>query len=271
MLKQVAEGVWTHNSEFLESKSIVVQGQDGMLLIDPGITGSEMADLADDLRELGRPVAAGFSTHPHWDHVLWYAKFGDVPRYSTARCAANIKDLLSKADWKNQVAGVLPPDISEQIPVDTLFGQITGLTAETTQIPWDGPTIRIIEHQAHAPGHAALLIEKSRVLVVGDMLSDSLIPFLELDAADPTQDYLAALELLENVSNDVEIFITGHGSIGNNDDFRERIKLDRTYVQALQNGSDVDDPRLTTGPNKGWLPGVHRWQAQQLLRRKELQ
>jgi hypothetical protein len=136
MLKQVAEGVWTHNSEFLESKSIVVQGQDGMLLIDPGITGSEMADLADDLRELGRPVAAGFSTHPHWDHVLWYAKFGDVPRYSTARCAANIKDLLSKADWKNQVAGVLPPDISEQIPVDTLFGQITGLTAKTISLRW---------------------------------------------------------------------------------------------------------------------------------------
>jgi glyoxylase-like metal-dependent hydrolase (beta-lactamase superfamily II) len=271
MLKQVAEGVWIHDSEFLESKSIVVQGRDGVLLIDPGITSSEMANLADDLRKLGQSVVAGFSTHPHWDHVLWHAKFGDAPRYSTARCAADIKALLLKADWQDKVAVVLPPDSGEQIPVDDLFGQITGLPGKTTEIPWGGPKVRVIEHQAHAPGHAALLIEECGVLVAGDMLSDILIPFLELEAADPTQDYLAALELLEDMANGFDIFITGHGSIGNNDDFRARIKLDRAYVQALHNGTDVADPRLSTGPNKDWLPGVHKWQAQQLLQRKELQ
>jgi hypothetical protein len=34
---------------------------------------------------------------------------------------------------------------------------MTGLPAETARIPWDGPQVRIIEHQAHAPGHVALL------------------------------------------------------------------------------------------------------------------
>ena len=160
MVKQVAEGVWVYNSEFLESKSIVVQGQAGVLLIDPGITSSEMANLADDLGELGQPVVAGFSTHPHWDHVLWHAKFGEAPRYGSSRCAADIQDLLSKADWKAQVAEVLPPENAEEIPLDNLFGQITGLPAGTTYIPWDGPKIRVIEHQAHAPGHAALFIEE---------------------------------------------------------------------------------------------------------------
>jgi glyoxylase-like metal-dependent hydrolase (beta-lactamase superfamily II) len=47
-----------------------------------------------------------------------------------------------------------------------------GLPAGTARIPWDGPQIRIIEHQAHAPGHAALLMEERGVLVAGDMLSD---------------------------------------------------------------------------------------------------
>ena len=32
-----------------------------------------------------------------------------------------------------------------------LFGLITGLPAETAQIPWDVPEVRIIEHRAHAP------------------------------------------------------------------------------------------------------------------------
>jgi glyoxylase-like metal-dependent hydrolase (beta-lactamase superfamily II) len=107
----------------------------------------------------------------------------------------------------------IPPDIAEQISWD-LFGLITGLPAETARIPWDGPRVRIIEHQAHAAGHAALLIEERGVLVAGDILSDALIPMLDLnDAADPTEDYLAALRLIEGVAGDVDVLVPGHGSI----------------------------------------------------------
>jgi glyoxylase-like metal-dependent hydrolase (beta-lactamase superfamily II) len=270
MLRQVAEGVLIHESEFIQSNAVVVQGRAGVLLIDPGIQGDEMADLANDLRELGQPVVAGFSTHPHWDHLLWHAKLGEAPRYGTARCAADIRDLLSHAGWKAQVAEMLPPDIAEEIPLD-LLGLITGLPAETTRIPWDGPKVRIIEHQAHAPGHAALLIEERGVLVAGDMLSDILIPFLDLDAADPIEDYIAALRLLEGVADDVDILITGHGSVGGADQVRARIEQDRAYVQALRDGGVPDDPRV--GPSatfgKDWLPGVHEWQLQQLAKRRE--
>ena len=76
MLTQVAEGVLVHQSELLQNNAVVVQGRAGVLLIDPGITGSEMACLANDLRVLGQPVVAGFATHPDWDHVLWHAELG---------------------------------------------------------------------------------------------------------------------------------------------------------------------------------------------------
>ena len=72
MLKQVAEGVLVHESECIQSNAVVVEGEAGVLLIDPGITGDEMAAIANDLRESGQPVVAGFSTHPDWDHVLWH-------------------------------------------------------------------------------------------------------------------------------------------------------------------------------------------------------
>jgi glyoxylase-like metal-dependent hydrolase (beta-lactamase superfamily II) len=58
MLRQVAEGVLTHQSELLQNNAVVVQGRASVLLIDPGITGDEMACLANDLRELGQPVVA---------------------------------------------------------------------------------------------------------------------------------------------------------------------------------------------------------------------
>jgi len=271
VLRQVAEGVLIHQSEFCQSNAVVVQGRAGVLLIDPGIQGSEMACLANDLSDSGQPVVTGFSTHPHWDHLLWHARLGAVPRYGTARCAATIQDRLSDAHWQARIAGLLPPHIAEQIPLD-LLGLITGLPAETARIPWDGPRVRIIEHQAHAPGHAALLIEERGVLVAGDMLSDVLIPMLDLnDTADPIEDYLAALRLLQGVAGDVDVLVPGHGSIGGADQVRARIEQDRAYVHALRDAGVPGDPRV--GPSatfgKDWLPGVHERQLQHLARRRE--
>jgi len=90
VLRQVAEGVLIHESEFCQSNAVVVPGRAGVLLIDPGVLGSEMACLANDLLDAGQAVVAGFSTHPHWDHLLWHASLGDAPRYGTARCATTI-------------------------------------------------------------------------------------------------------------------------------------------------------------------------------------
>ena len=53
VLRQVAEGVLIHESEFMQSNAVVVQGRAGVLLIDPVVTGSEIACLANDLSELG--------------------------------------------------------------------------------------------------------------------------------------------------------------------------------------------------------------------------
>jgi glyoxylase-like metal-dependent hydrolase (beta-lactamase superfamily II) len=269
MLRQVAKGVLAHESEFIESNAVVVQGEAGVLLIDAGITGDEMVCLANDLRELGQPVVAGFSTHPHWDHLLWHAKLGEAPRYGTARCAAAIQAFLSNAQWKDHIAEELPPEI--EVPLD-LLGLITGLPAEATQIPWDGPKVRIIEHQAHAPGHAALLIEERGVLVAGDLLSDVLIPMLDLNGtADPIEDYLAALRRLEGVAGDVAVLVPGHGSVGGADQLRARIERDRAYVLALRDGHTPDDPRIGPSAKPGWewVSDVHNGQAQRLADRDE--
>ena len=270
MLRQVADGVLIHESEFCQSNAIVVQGRVGVLLIDPGVLAHEMATLADDLRELGQPVVAGFSTHPHWDHLLWHARLGAAPRYGTARCAATVQARLPDARAKGRLAGLIPPDIYEQVPLD-LLGLITALPAETAQIPWDGPAVRIIEHQAHAPGHAALLIEERGVVVSGDMLSDVLIPMLDLtDTADPIENYLAGLRLLEGAAGGVDVLVPGHGSIGEADQVRARIEQDRAYVHALRDAGVPDDPRV--GPSatfgKDWLPGVHERQLQNLASRR---
>lgn len=270
MLRRVANGVLVHQSQLLQNNTVVVQGRAGVMLVDPGITGSEITCLANDLRELGQPVVAGFSTHPDWDHVLWHADLGEAPRYGTTRCAAAMRDLLSNADWKSKVAEGLPPEIADEIPLD-LFGLIIGLPAGTVEIPWDGPGVRVIEHPAHAQGHAALLIEERGVLVAGDMLSDIFVPFPDLDAANPIEDYLEGLRLLEAVADKVDVLIPGHGSVGGADQVLARIELDRAYMLALNDGHVPDDPRIGPSATFGqdWLPGITEWQLQQLAQGRE--
>ena len=249
MLRQVADGVLIHQSDFMLSNAVVVRGDAGVLVIDPGIRGDELACLAIDLRELGQRIVAGFSTHPHWDHLL--------------------RD--PSAGAKARVAERLPPDIADQIPLEQL-GQISGLPLDADEIPWDGPRVRIVEHQAHAPGHAALLIEQRGVLVAGDMLSDVLIPMLDSSgAADPIDDYLAALRRLEDVAGDVDVVIPGHGSIGGPGQVGSRIEQDRAYVHALREAGVVSDPRIGPSAREGWewVAGVHERRREGLARTNE--
>ena len=262
MLRQVAEGVLVHESEFCQSNAVVVQGRDGVLLLDAGVLGDELACLANDLSESGRTVVAGFSTHPHWDHLLWHPALGEAPRFGTARCAATVRDRLSNGIDARRFG------IPDEVPLD-LLGLITGLPADTARIPWDGPEVRVVEHQAHAPGHAALLIAERGVLVAGDMLSDVLIPILDLNAADPIEDYLAALRLLDGVAAGVEVVVPGHGSVGGADQVRARIDRDRAYVHALRDARVAGDPRIGPSAKPGWewVAGVHENQLQGLARR----
>ncbi|WP_349898174.1 MBL fold metallo-hydrolase [Parafrigoribacterium soli] len=268
MLTRVADDVFVHESDFLKSNAVVVRGASGVVLIDAGISRDELATIASDLREAGDTVVAGFSTHPHWDHLLWHPELGDAPRYGTARCAAAIRGRLSTPGWEAMVAGMLPPDIADEIPVDALFGRITALDAGADRIPWDGPGIRIIEHEAHAPGHAALLVEEHGVLVAGDMLSDVLIPMLNGMAENPIEDYLTALERLEGVADAVDIVIPGHGSVVGGAEYRKRIALDRAYVLALRDGVEPADPRIGPHAQPGWewVGEAHARQREYLAR-----
>jgi glyoxylase-like metal-dependent hydrolase (beta-lactamase superfamily II) len=271
VLTRVADGVLVHESEFLRSNTTVVHGPGGVLLIDPGLQEHELACLADDLSSSDRTVVAGFSTHPDWDHLLWHPRLGDAPRYGTARCAAAVRQELSDPAAKTHIAEHLrETEIAGQVPLE-LYGLVTALPAGTARIPWDGPHVRIIEHQAHAPGHAALFIEERGVLVAGDMLSDVLIPMLDLTgAADPVEDYLAALRLLEAVAADVDVVVPGHGSAGGAEEVRARIERDRAYVLALSAGEVPDDPRIGPSAEPGWewVSDVHDGQAHRLAASK---
>jgi glyoxylase-like metal-dependent hydrolase (beta-lactamase superfamily II) len=103
------------------------------------------------------------------------------------------------------------------------------------------------------------------------MLSDILIPFPDMGAIDPIEDYLVGLRVLEDVADDVAVVIPGHGSVGAADQLLARLELDRAYVLALRDGRLPDDPRIGPSATFGqeWLPDVAEWQRQQFSEERD--
>jgi glyoxylase-like metal-dependent hydrolase (beta-lactamase superfamily II) len=250
MFVEVAPGVLVRQSLFCESNAVVVRDSDDTLLVDPGVTGDDLNALADEIEDLGIIVTMGFSTHPHWDHLLWHARFGDVPRYGTLKCATTARERLER---NRALAARLAPGA----PLETL-DRVTALQPDANYLPWQGRRIQILEHDGHAPGHGALLVEDLSVLIAGDMLSDVEIPLFDPRGTDACGDYVVGLDLLASAS--AGVVIPGHGSVGYGSEVGERIEADRTYVRAVLAGVDPTDERLGSGATYGtdWLPQAHQ-------------
>jgi hydroxyacylglutathione hydrolase len=245
-LTEIAPGVLVATSSFALTTTTVVAGAGGgCLLIDPGVFVAELARLAVDLRELGQRPAAGWSTHPHWDHVLWSRDLGRAPRYAAPAAAAFAK--AERAELARETQRTAPGHDF------LLLGRLTALDA--VAVPWDGPHAQVITHNAHAPGHGAVFVPETGVLVAGDMCSDVEIPLLDLTAADAFGDYRAGLERLASVTG-VRQVVPGHGHVGDAGEFQRRLAADAAYLDALALGEPFEDPRIT----EDWLREAHEAQ-----------
>ena len=241
MLNQVADGVWVRQSEWVWSNAVVVRGEAGLVLVDPGIDGSDLEQLADDVDQLGIPVVAGFSTHLHWDHLLWHSRFGDVPRYALPASAEAVGGVRERAR-------AMAEESATGVPLE-LIGLVTPLPADGGTVPGE-----IIAHDAHALGHAALLLADRGVLLAGDMLSDVLIPLLDPRRPDQVSAYETALDRLGEAARHVDVLVPGHGAVAKGPEVAARLDADRAYIDALRRGEEPVDVRL----DQEWLAGPHR-------------
>jgi glyoxylase-like metal-dependent hydrolase (beta-lactamase superfamily II) len=117
----------------------------------------------------------------------------------------------------------------------------------------------IVEHQAHAPGHAAALLADRGVLLAGDMLSDVLIPLLDARRPGQVDAYETALDRLDVAARRVDVVVPGHGAVAEGADVAARLAADRAYIDALRRGDDPVDARL----DQDWAVGLHQSNLEQ--------
>ena len=261
-LRALAPGVRVATAQRWATTTTVVDAGGTCLVVDPALTRADLAGLARELA--GHRVVAAFSTHPHWDHLLWHRDLGDAPRWATPTAARHARRgrTVLLAQGRAELGG---DGLDETVfaQVTALEGpSVTGPTGEwaAVPLPWTGPEAVVVPYGAHAPGSAALVV--AGVLVAGDVLSDREVPLLDPEDPDPLASHLAALDVLEAAAADLGVrwLVPGHGTATDAAGLADRLAADRAYLTALAGGRDADDPRLADP----WVRAEHLAQVARL-------
>lgn len=222
----VSDHVAVRRSRRFRTNTVAVVDDNRVLLVDPAWDPDELDIIAASLAE--HVVVVGFATHAHHDHLLWHPALGTAPRWAsptTARIAAQSRETLRR-EWGHADR----PDLVD------LIGGVTALGSGL--IPWDGPRVQLLTHNAHLDGHTALWVDDDRVLIAGDMLSDLELPLPENDSIDA---YAVGLATLRPYATHAAVVVPGHGDPGT--DGLERWRADSRYIDQLSVGLDPGDPR----------------------------
>lgn len=229
-------------SSVMSTNTTVIRSGDDVIVVDPAWTTAELGRIAAHVQPFR--VVCGWATHAHHDHVLWHPGLGDPPRYATARAARQALEDQAALE-QAATAHVAWELISLVARVEVFDGRF---------LPWDGPSVEVVAHNGHAPGHGALWVDEVKTLIAGDMLSDVEIPSFEDTDAEA---YHNGLMVLEPYVNQAREIIPGHGRPTwlSDDSFaspRARWEADMAYVQAVAEGRGHEDSRIAQGPAWQW-------------------
>ncbi len=195
-----------------------VPSADGWTLIDTGLgTQGTASAWQEALAQMGRPrVTRLVLTHYHPDHVGGGALLADLVQpeeivqgrrdAALARAAfgadrdleAYRRYLLAHGMPVGHAAEVVAAEVS--LPLD--MAQPTLLVEEGDRLEMGDENFLVLELPGHAPGHIALLGERSGRLFAGDVLLERITPNVGLwqdSGPDPVRDYLATLDRLAQI------------------------------------------------------------------------
>lgn len=229
-LRRLRAVVTIRQSEFWRSNAGIVDTGAGVVLVDPGVLAADLTELTAALA--GRSVVASWSTHAHWDHLLWANALGSAPRYASGgTCSTTVDhaDRIHRAldqveDHLAEEYGLGPQWERDRIldlqPLPDGPGTIGGLNCDVVPIP------------GHADGQAALVLPDPGVAFVGDTLCDIEVPSLAEGEGQQAR-YLASLDRLHDIVRRVEWIVPGHGAVADRAEAERRLALDRHYLAEL--------------------------------------
>jgi glyoxylase-like metal-dependent hydrolase (beta-lactamase superfamily II) len=162
-------------SALWQTSSLLLAAGREAVLVDPAVSGDEVARIAARARELGVRVGHVLATHADWDHVCGIAAFPGAAATMSEATAARLVARAGQTTVADRAAasGV---EIAGEPRIDRTFPAGAALQA--------GPfLLETLAVSGHTPDGTAFRCRALDLLVVGDHLSAIEFPFATSTAA----------------------------------------------------------------------------------------
>ena len=215
---EVADGVWMARYAWHDVNVTLVEGGDGVLLVDTHSSAEAARAVLADVRRLGRgDVLAIVNTHEHFDHVFGNATAKavcgeNIPIYATRRAAERtpVSAELFKDRYRREHAAdpTKDPRTSEilgtpVLPADHLFD-------DRMTVDIGGRRVELVHPgRGHTAGDLVVWVPDANVMQFGDLL-EATGPPVYIDDCYPLE-WASALDSALALLDARSVVLAGHG------------------------------------------------------------
>jgi glyoxylase-like metal-dependent hydrolase (beta-lactamase superfamily II) len=173
----VAPGIHQRRYDPFDISIVVIEGDDGLLLVDTRVQPSEAVELAADIAtRFDRPVRWVVNTHAHFDHTFGNQVFGpgsatDAAIYGHARIGAHFAEFEEPrlVAWRAD-----PTREPDRGWAEVVLTPPTHPIVEPVTLNLGG---RLVELRPQSPAHTdtdlVLFVPGERVWILGDLIEES--------------------------------------------------------------------------------------------------
>jgi glyoxylase-like metal-dependent hydrolase (beta-lactamase superfamily II) len=239
--------------------SYLLEGDDGVLVIDTNLLVSDIQALRARLGALKKPLAGVVVTHAHPDHfngILGIVKDREVPVYAVSSVAEVISEIADakRAQWS--------PTYGDEWPAETYYPNTT--VGDGEAISFGGATVtlhKVGPAESHADSYVVVQPEAGpRLAFIGDLAFHGTHSYT---ADGHSASWLRALDLLSGALADVPVLYPGHGDPTGPQLFAEQRRY-LLYYREMVRHLAAGKPELTDAAKEelgrameAFLPGAH--------------
>ena len=210
----------------------LLTGDDGIVLIDNGLSAVSAMTVASVEQLTEGPVNFMINTHAHGDHAGANASF--TQRGATVIAHDNLRKALLSDEQFDQ-SGI--PEITFN---DSVTFHLNGHSAYVFHIP-----------SAHTDGDAAIKFPEVNVIHAGDVFFNRLFPFIDLDGGGSIDGFIAGQQEILTMADDDTRIIPGHGPLASKADLQIAVDLlidAKSRVKALVDAGKSNEEVLAENP-----------------------
>jgi glyoxylase-like metal-dependent hydrolase (beta-lactamase superfamily II) len=197
MFTELAPGVYSVATRFVDGTNGIIVGKRGALAVDVGYYPDEGSATADFIRALGRLPNRVVLTHGHSDHVLGGAAFAGADVFASAKTPPEMRRQLRNFAARKQLS-------EDELLAQALWPTVT-FTGELF-IDLGGKPVHLFHAPGHSFDHIAVYLPEDQVLFAGDNVVTAILPAV---GDGDSRELEATLHQL--MALNAEILVAGHG------------------------------------------------------------